>query len=220
MHGDGHIPASLRKATTTAQMLRWLLSRVSLSRLNEGIGRSVVQKVAEHWWSCEGSKLCSDSMTAILEQEGSRASGDHTYGVVRNLAAYDEEGMPHVLRASLFTVMGQGLVLGCKVNCSSLQGCSELSNISPQSDVLGLNRAHVCSCLFCLHMTAGRVSRFLPKPRTYTAGFIVLQSACTELRTDRPPLMSPKHVLLNTCFALHLWCMCCHGVGRHAGGAR
>ena len=99
-------------------MLRWLLSRVSLSRLNEGIGRSVVQKLAEHWWFC--FKLCSASLTEILEQEGSRASGDHTYGVVRNLAAYDEEGYANVLRASLFTVMGQGYVLGCKVSCPSL----------------------------------------------------------------------------------------------------
>lgn len=132
MHGDGHIPASLKKATTIAQMLRWPLSRVSLSRLNEGIGRSVVQKVAEHWWSCEGSKLCSDALTEILEQDGSRASGNHTYGVVRNLAAYDEGRMPHVLRASLFTVMGQGVVLGCKVNCSFIQGRSETSYLSSQ----------------------------------------------------------------------------------------
>ena len=80
-------------------MLRWLLSRVSVSRLNEGIGRSVVQKLAEHWWFCKGFKRCSASLTEILEQDGSRASGDHTYGVVRNLAAYDEEGYANVLRA-------------------------------------------------------------------------------------------------------------------------
>lgn len=115
--GDSHIPASLKKAETIAQRLRWLLSRISLSRLNEGIGRSVVQKLAEHWWHCEGSKLCSDDMAHILAQEGSRASGDHTYGVVRNLAAYDEDGMAHVLRASLFTIMGEGRVLGFKVRC-------------------------------------------------------------------------------------------------------
>ena len=129
-HSDTHTPRSLRKATTIAQRLRWLLSRISLSRLNGGIGRSVVQKLAEHWWSCEGSELCSDALREVLEQQGARASGDHTYGVVRNLAAYDEEGKPHVLRASLFTVMGQGFVLGCQVN-----GPSQAANV--QGRVMG-----------------------------------------------------------------------------------
>jgi len=109
------IPNSLLKAKTAAERLRWLMSRVSLSRTNEGVGRGVVQKVVEHWWAVEGERLCATALSEILAEEGGRASGDHTYGCVRNLCAYDENGKPTALRASLLSVLGQGVVLGFKV---------------------------------------------------------------------------------------------------------
>ena len=46
---------------------------------------------------------------------GPQASADHTYHVVSNLAARDDNGRLTALKASLTSVMGQDYVLGCKV---------------------------------------------------------------------------------------------------------
>lgn len=93
------------------QKLRWLVRREALSRLTEGISRDSLQKVVLHYWHVIGANRCKRALAAILADEGHRASGDHTYHAVSNLTAFDDQGKPVVLRASLYSVLGQGVVL-------------------------------------------------------------------------------------------------------------
>ena len=69
-----------------------------------------------HYWHVIGANRCKRALAAILADEGRRASGDHTYHAESNLAAFDDQGKPVVLRASLYSVLGQGVVLGLKVS--------------------------------------------------------------------------------------------------------
>lgn len=110
------MPATLTKATTALQQLRWLMMRITKSRLLEGVSRVVVAKIAQHFWARVGAHRCMQSRAAILANEGSRASGDHTYHVVSNLAAYDDYGKAVPLKASLASIVGARFVLGCAVS--------------------------------------------------------------------------------------------------------
>ena len=110
------MPATLTKATTPVQQLRWLLMRITKSRLLEGVSRVVVAKIAHHFWACVGAHRCMQSRAAILANEGKRASGDHTYHVASNLAAYDDYGRAVPLKASLASIVGERFVLGCAVS--------------------------------------------------------------------------------------------------------
>ena len=116
MQDGASVPRTLRKATSRVQKLRWLVRRITLSRLLEGISRASLQKCVLHYWHVIGADRCNRALAAILAEEGQRASGDRTYHAVSNLTAYDEQGKPNVLRASLYSVLGQGVVLGFKVN--------------------------------------------------------------------------------------------------------
>ena len=115
------MPATLTKATTPVEELRWLLMRITKSRLLEGVSRVVLAKIVHHFWVCVGVHRCMQSRAAILAIEGKRASGDHTYHVVSNLAAYDDYGKAVMLRASLASIMGERFVLGCTVSIRFLQ---------------------------------------------------------------------------------------------------
>ncbi len=115
MQGGIKTPATLSKATSRAQVLRWLVSRITRSRLLEGISRASVHKTVLHFWHVSGADRCKRALSDALSDEGRRASGDHTYHAVSNLTADDEQGKPVVLRASLYSVLGQGVVLGMKV---------------------------------------------------------------------------------------------------------
>lgn len=114
--GGMHTPLTLSKAQSAAQRLQWLVSRVVRSRLASGLSRESVEKLALHYWSVDGQQRCEAAMKAVLAVEGQRASTDHTYHVVSNLAARGEEGKFVALKASLTSVMGQNHVLGCKAS--------------------------------------------------------------------------------------------------------
>ena len=115
------MPATLTKATTPVEQLRWLLMRITKSRLLDGVSRVVLAKIVHHFWVCVGLHRCMQSRADILAIEGNRASGDHTYHVVSNLAAYDEFGKAVPLKASLASVVGDRFVLGCAVSIRFLQ---------------------------------------------------------------------------------------------------
>ena len=116
MQDDQHsTPKTLAKAKTPVERLRWLLWRVSQSRLDGGVSRESIQKVYEHYWACEGKQRCLDDRQRRLAEEGQRAATDHTYHVVSNLAAPGSDGRSVALKASLSSAMGQKYVLGCKV---------------------------------------------------------------------------------------------------------
>lgn len=110
------IPQTLQKATTRVGKLQWLVRRIILSRLLDGISRASLHKVVLHFWECVGRHWCEQALKEILEDEGHRASGDHTYNAVSNLTAFDEQGKAHILKASLISVLGQGVVLGFKAS--------------------------------------------------------------------------------------------------------
>ena len=110
-------PATLTKALTPVQRLRWLLRRITKSRLMEGVSRVTVSKIAHHFWECVGYHRCMQSRAAILAMEGHRASGDHTYHVVSNLVAMDDYSRAVPLKASLTSIVGDRFVLGCAVSC-------------------------------------------------------------------------------------------------------
>ena len=118
-------PLTLRKAEGTAPRLQWFVSRLSKSRLAGGLSRESVEKFALHYWAVEGKQRCDAAMEAVRAKEGQRASTDHTYHVVSNLAAKAEDGRLVALKASVTSVMGQSHVLGCKASqtvcCSLLQ---------------------------------------------------------------------------------------------------
>lgn len=105
-------PLSLSKAQGAAQRLQWLVSRLSKSRLASGLSRESVEKFALHYWAVEGEQRCEAATEAVMAEEGQRASTDHTYHVVSNLAAKAEDGRFVALKASLTSVMGQSHVLG------------------------------------------------------------------------------------------------------------
>lgn len=116
LQADGvSTPRTVAKAHVPVQRMRWLLWRVARSRLTEGISRESVQKVVEHYWACVGQRRCALKRQQTLAKEGCRASADHTYHVVSSLAAYNDQGKPVALKASLTSVMGQDYVLGTKV---------------------------------------------------------------------------------------------------------
>ena len=114
-------PATLRKAYGAAQRIQWLLARVAKSRLPSGPSRESVEKFMLHYWHVEGQQRCESAMEAVRAIEGQRASTDHTYHVVSNLAAKSEEGRFVALKASLTSVMGQSHVLGCKASPACFQ---------------------------------------------------------------------------------------------------
>lgn len=114
--GGMHTPLTLSKAQGAAQRLQWLVSRVARSRLASGLSRESVEKFTLHYWSVEGQQRCEAAMEAVMAVEGHRASTDHTYHVVSNLAARGEDGKFVALKASLTSVMGQSYVLGCKAS--------------------------------------------------------------------------------------------------------
>lgn len=113
---DDSVPLTLHKASSRAGVLQWLVRRITLSRLLNGISRASVHKIVLHYWDCIGEARCKRDLAPILATDGQRASGDHTYHAVSNLTAFDDEGKPHVLKASLISVLGQGLVLGFKAS--------------------------------------------------------------------------------------------------------
>ena len=115
MQGGISTPKTLCKATSRIQKLRWLVRRITKSRLLDGISRASLHKTVLHYWHVIGADRCTRALSGILSDEGQRASGDHTYHVVSNLTAYDDQGKPVVLKASLYSVLGQGVVLGIKV---------------------------------------------------------------------------------------------------------
>ena len=108
-------PLTLAKANDAAQRLRWLLQRVVRSKLSAGVSRETIQKILVHFWFTVGKSMCEAARAKVLAREGLRASADHTYHVVSNLAAKDETGRFRALRASLTSVMGEDFVLGCQV---------------------------------------------------------------------------------------------------------
>jgi len=108
-------PRTLAKAQDAVQRLRWLLYRVARSKLGAGVSRETIHKILVHYWTTVGESKCRAARARVLAQEGLRASADHTYHVVSNLAARDNTGRLTALRASLTSVMGQDYVLGCKV---------------------------------------------------------------------------------------------------------
>ena len=108
-------PRTLAKAQTPVQRLRWLLYRIAKSKLSTGLSRESIHKICLHYWNTVGESKCKAARARVLAQEGSRASADHTYHVVSNLAARDDNGRLTALKASLTSVMGQDYVLGCKV---------------------------------------------------------------------------------------------------------
>ena len=85
------------------------------SRLPEGLSRESIQKIVDHYWATKGEGRCRDAMATVMAEEGQRVSTDHTYHVVSNLAAQDEDGKFVALKASLVSVMGQDYALGFKV---------------------------------------------------------------------------------------------------------
>ena len=109
-------PATLARAKTPVQRLRWLSFRVAKSNLSAGVSRETIHKIAVHYWVTTGESKFKAAMARVLAQEGLRASADHTYHVVSNLAARDCTGRQTALRASLTSVMGQEYVLRCKVS--------------------------------------------------------------------------------------------------------
>lgn len=119
--GGACTPRTLSKARGPAARLGWLLSRVARSRLTEGISRDSVEKVFYHYFECSGRQRCQEARCKVLAREGKRASADHTYHVVSNLAAQDENGRQVALKASLTSLMGQDYVLGCKVHRDHLR---------------------------------------------------------------------------------------------------
>lgn len=82
----------------------------------DGISRASLHKAMVHHWHVIGEDRCKRALSSILSDEARRASGDHTYHAVSNLTGYDDQGKPVVLRASLYSILGQGGVLGMKVN--------------------------------------------------------------------------------------------------------
>ena len=114
-------PLTLSKAQGAAQRLQWLVSRVARSRLADGLSRESVEKFTLHFWSVEGQQRCETAMEAVMAVEGQRASTDHTYHVVSNLAAKGEDGRFVALKASLTSAMGQNYVLGCKASYTASQ---------------------------------------------------------------------------------------------------
>lgn len=89
---------------------------MALSRLLNGLSRATLHKVVLHYWECVGKTRCQKALSDILAEEGQRASGDHTYHAVSNLTAFDDQGKAHVMKASLISVLGRGLVLGFKAS--------------------------------------------------------------------------------------------------------
>lgn len=120
MQADGtSVPETLQKANSRTGMLKWLVRRMTLSRLLAGLSRASLHKVVLHFWECIGKQWCQSALDDIMAEEGHRASGDHTYHSVSNLTAFDDEGRAHVLKASLISVLGGGVVLGFKASIPS-----------------------------------------------------------------------------------------------------
>ena len=94
------------RASNAVQRLQWRLNRVITSRLPEGLSRESIQKIVDHYWATKGEARCRDAMAEVMAEGGQRVSTDHTYHLVSNLAAQDEDGKFVALKASLVSIMG------------------------------------------------------------------------------------------------------------------
>lgn len=144
--GGMHTPLTLSKAQSAAQRLQWLVSRVVRSRLASGITRESVEQLALHYWAVEGQQRCEAAMKAVLAVEGQRASTDHTYHVVSNLAARGEEGKFVALKASLTSVLGgriMSLAAG-KSNC--------LHSVSASVNMTDVHLLVACAKTACMSL--------------------------------------------------------------------
>jgi len=135
------------------------------SRLPEGLSRESIQKFVDHYWATKGEARCRDGMAKVMAGEGQRVSTDHTYHVVSNLAAQDEDGKFFALKASLVSVMGQDYALGFKVRVIEIMYCTSDSNTRTASNcsvnslclpnttnqiIIILTLRQTLNCIYCI----------------------------------------------------------------------